>query len=57
MSSIIGYEIDPYDFDKLREIVTELHNGDDVMRDYGHRLWLIAESAVPVTDKQKAVKS
>ena len=43
------------DMAKLRKLASELHGGTDRERDYGHRLWLILQRAVPVEDRYREI--
>lgn len=52
MSGPAAFLIDEDDMRKLREIQSQLHNGTDRERDYGHRLWLILNRAEPVNTDQ-----
>lgn len=47
---IIGHVLDTDQFEKLRRLQTELHNGTDRERDYGHRLWLALNTAIPIRE-------
>ena len=44
------YALDVDQMAKLRKLASELHGGTDRERDYGHRLWLLLEQAVPFED-------
>lgn len=49
---IVGYIIEPSDFEKLEWVISKLHSGTDHERDLGHILWCIAEYIKdwPITD-------
>ena len=47
MNEAEAFALDADDMAKLRVLQAQLHGGTDRERDYGHRLWLILNRAVP----------
>jgi hypothetical protein len=50
---IVAYLLDEDDMRKLRIIQHQLHGGTDRERDYGHRLWLLLDRAIPIREGEK----
>lgn len=46
----VAYLIDVETFNKLRRMEQELHAGTGRERDYGHKLWLALNDAIPMTE-------
>lgn len=47
---IVAYAVEPEEWAKLGGIVAQLHAGNDQLRDWGHRIWLIMKGAVPIRE-------
>jgi hypothetical protein len=47
-----AYLIDYDEMGKLRDIQEQLHSGTDRERDFGHRLWLILNRAIPMSQAE-----
>jgi len=39
------YVIEGYELQKIASVMTQLHNGSDRDRDFGHKIWLVLTEA------------